>query len=44
MPSKNQMAERRRRKRLNYRLSMLHSVVPSMVKINRQSILEERGV
>lgn len=34
-PSKNLMAERRRRKRLNDRLSMLRSVVPKISKVNQ---------
>jgi len=34
-PSKNLMAERRRRKRLNDRLSMLRSVVPKISKVQQ---------
>lgn len=41
MPSTNLMAERRRRKRLNDRLSMLRSVVPKISKVNKY--LKMRG-
>lgn len=40
-PSKNLMAERRRRKRLNDRLAMLRSIVPKISKVNSADLIDD---